>query len=291
MVSSFSRARASLAAAAIGAFLAPAAHSPMAFAADMPFFTPSPEPVNDQPVEWGTGWYLRGDIGAAHVNVRDIDGSIMWPSFSENWTAGLGAGYQYNNWLRTDVTVGYQNIYNKNSLQNVIVPCQIGAVGTGGPPFTGSAPIFTGCMPLVGSGQSNAITVLANAYFDLGTWWGLTPYIGAGAGVNILDRGSGQINWFKDNLVPYAGTTWIDPFTLATPSVNWDRAFPARVTTRFAYALMAGVVYDLTDHVKIDVGYRWLDLGKLEGRNLFNYAVSKNLQLHQARIGFRYVID
>ena len=54
---------------------------------------------------------------------------------------------------------------------------------------------------------------------------------------------------------------------------------------------MAGVVYDLTDHVKIDVGYRWLDLGKLGGRNLFNYAVSKNLQLHQARIGFRYVID
>lgn len=144
MVSSFSRARASLAAAAIGAFLAPAA-----LAADMPFFTPSPEPVNDQPVEWGTGWYLRGDIGAAQVNIHNLNGANLSPSFPNNWTVGLGGGYQYNNWFRTDVTIDYQSLYDKNGPKYEIVPCQIGAVGTppAPAPITGSTPVFAGCSP------------------------------------------------------------------------------------------------------------------------------------------------
>jgi opacity protein-like surface antigen len=289
MVSLFSRARASAVLALIGALLSPAAHSPMAFAADMPFFTPPPAPVNDEPVEWGTGWYLRGDIGAAHVSPEDLNGVVLTKDFANNWTAGLGGGYQYNKWFRTDITVDFQSLYNKTGAQAVLLPCQIGAVGTPvGGPFTGSTPIFAGCSPIVRN-RTEAASVLANAYVDLGNWYGFTPYIGAGVGVNVLYQ-KAQTNWYMGNLVPYAGTTWTDPFTLGTYMANWDKQYNATYL-RFAYGLMAGVAYDLTDHIKVDVGYRYLNLGKIEGVDSWNNRVSRDLQIHQARIGFRYVID
>lgn len=287
MFSSFSRVRSALAAAAVGAFLSPAAPSPMAFAADMPLF--APEPVNEEPIEFGSGWYLRGDIGAAHVNVRDIDGVNLSQSFPNNFNLGLGGGYQFNNWFRTDVTFDYQSINDKTGPNYVFAPCQIGAVGTPEPgPYIGSTPVYAGCSPFVRS-RVEAITTLANAYLDLGNWGGFTPYLGVGAGFNVLYQ-KAQVNWFTGNLTPYANTTWTDPFTLATHTANWDRAHTG-TTLRLAYALMAGVAYDLTDHMKLDLGYRWSNLGSIQGSNLYGARIKKDLSIHQLRVGFRYVID
>ncbi len=145
MVSLTFKARATVLTALVGAFLSHAAQ-----AADMPFFSPAPEPVNDGMVEWGTGWYLRGDVGAAYIRPNDLNGIVLSPDFPNNWTAGLGFGYQYNSWFRTDVTVDYQSLYKKDGPGYTILPCQIGAVGTpAGGPFTGSIPVFSDCSPLV----------------------------------------------------------------------------------------------------------------------------------------------
>jgi len=64
MASLLFRARNAVLAATFSVAVAPAAlFAPAALAADMPFFAPpAPEPVNEQPVEWGTGWYLRGSF-------------------------------------------------------------------------------------------------------------------------------------------------------------------------------------------------------------------------------------
>jgi opacity protein-like surface antigen len=316
MVSSFSRARAALAAAAIGAFLAPAAHSPMAFAADMSFFSPPPEPVNDQPVEFGAGWYLRGDIGAAHVNIHNFSGVNLSPRFPNTWTGGLGAGYQYNNWFRTDLSFDYQSLYKKDGGTGYGESCPVGfspnftttqtgtSTTTTVDPFTGqtttsSTPIFTTtqvassviqglCYPFYRN-RAEAATVLANAYVDLGNWWGLTPYVGAGAGVNVMYQKS-QVNYTFGNLLPYAGYTLTDPFTNTTYIQNRDRTLSG-TTVRFAYAFMGGVAYDVTNHLKVDVGYRWLNLGSIEGLGLYGATIKKDLISHQVRIGFRYVID
>jgi len=284
MLSSFTRARIIAISTVAGALLSQAAH-----AADMPFLPPASEPIEELPVEWGTGWYLRGDIGAAYVSPTTLNGVALAPSFPNNWNVGLGGGYKYNDWFRTDITVDYQSIYNKTGPQPVIMPCQIGAVGTpAGGPFTGSIPISGACSPMV-QNRTESMLVLANAYLDLGTWGGFTPYVGTGAGVNVMYQ-KAQMVWYMSNLVPYAGTTWTDPFTQATYMANWDRAFSG-VNLRFAWALMGGVSYDVTQHIKADLGYRFANLGKIDGVDLWNNRVSRDATSHQVRLGVRYVID
>ena len=98
------------------------------------------------------------------------------------------------------------------------------------------------------------------------------------------------MTWYEQNLTAYAGTTWTDPFTGGTYMANWDRAVSGTVL-RFAYAFMGGVAYDLTDHVKIDLGYRWLNLGHFTSHDVFNVAHTKDVHVDQLRLGFRYMID
>lgn len=288
MVSLASNVRAAIFSAAIGVSLVQSAQ-----AADMPFFTPSVALLNEGPVEFGTGWYLRGDIAAAKAPVLNIDGANLSPDFPNNWSAGLGAGYQYNSWFRTDVTVDYEQIFSRSSPEFAIFPCQIGAAPELDPTtglIIGSTPILAegGCSPFFQS-RATTMAVLANAYLDLGNWWGFTPYIGAGVGVDVLFQ-KAQVQWFQQNLVPYAGVTWIDPFSLATVVANLDRS-STNSFLRFAYAFMGGVSYDVTDHWKVDVGYRWLNLGKIEGADIFGNRVKRQLDIQQLRVGFRYVID
>src|SRR4051812_4339191 len=90
------------------AALAFASLAPMiARAADMLPPAPSLDPVEEERVTFGTGWYLRGDVGIANETKLSV-GAITLPSskdFANSWSAGLGFGYKYNDWFRSDVTV------------------------------------------------------------------------------------------------------------------------------------------------------------------------------------------
>lgn len=258
-----------------------------AAAADMPFFSPPEQ--NYEAVELGTGWYLRGDIAAARSPVLNIDGAVTANNLVNNWSAGVGFGYRYNSWLRTDVTADYQPLYSRSSASYVAVPCQIGAVGDpAGGPYTGSRGVYTDCFPYSQS-RATASVFLGNVYVDLGTWGGITPYVGAGVGVDVLFQ-KAQLQWFQGNLVPYAGVTWTDPYTLGTYMANWDRSY-SNTYLKFAYAFMGGFAYDITDHWAVDVGYRYLDLGSISGKDALGFPRTRKLDIQQVRLGFRYLID
>src|SRR5277367_5675679 len=90
--------------------------STVAFAADMPIIPPpayGPPPVQD----FG-GWYLRGDIGFSNQNTKNVvdTNSAAYNnvavSQSGNFTSagiyGIGVGYQFNNWFRSDITGQYR---------------------------------------------------------------------------------------------------------------------------------------------------------------------------------------
>lgn len=101
-------------------------------------------------------------------------------------------------------------------------------------------------------------TVLANAYLDLGPLGPLSPYIGAGVGVARVQSAVGT-----------AG------FTGAT---RWNVAFAA----------MAGVTIDLTPQMKLDVGYRYIQMGSARIDDLAgSYRVPATS--HEIRIGLRYM--
>lgn len=85
---------------------------------------------------------------------------------------------------------------------------------------------------------------LANAYIDLGTFRGITPYVGGGIGfASITTMG------FKDQNVPNNSTFYADR---------------DKTTTNFAWALYAGMSYDVTPAVTLDFGYRYTDLGSVK---------------------------
>lgn len=285
MVRPFLRARATLLTALLGALLAPASQ-----AADMPDPVEEPPPAMEGPVEWGSNWYLRGDLGLARVSPTTLNGVTLSNDMPNNWTIGLGGGYKFTDWFRADVTVDYESLYSRNGPNaGLMRPCEIGLYQpdpANNPAVISS--VFSACTPSVRNRTESMLT-LGNLYFDLGNWWGFTPYVGAGVGINILYQRA-QTAWFMSNGVPYAGVTYSDPRTQATYMANWDTRYEG-TSARLAYAFMGGVSYDISNHWKVDVGYRFANMGKINGVDQNNRPVARDLISHQVRMGFRYVID
>jgi opacity protein-like surface antigen len=276
----------------------------------------SPAQNDDVPVELGTGWYIRGDLAAAQDNSVQFGSNpklqLLKPP--NGWSAGLGAGYKFNNWFRADLTVDYRSPVQNQGLAGSN-PCQIGATpvtgvtGTTQQPIigrdafgnsillgfqtinvigvVGSQPVNTTCTAYERD-RLNRTHVLANGYLDLGTWSGFTPYLGAGIGVNVIYNKS-QINWFMPNQNPY-NVSWKDPFSNITFQGFRDTQHSG-FTYRLAWALMGGVAFDLTPHLKLDIGYRYLSLGNYSALDSSGNPITKRLSAQEIRTGFRYVID
>lgn len=225
-------------------------------------------PVQEAIVETG-GWYLRGDAGwsynklrGAHYFqgsnglVRDFDTA----SLKSGFTIGGGVGYQINDHFRADVTMDY--MFKSNFRGST----------------SGSGADFGACVGPCTSrdvASLTALSLLANAYVDIGKYGIVTPYVGAGIGgtyvkwndlknTSCADDGSGC-----DTTVTHGG----------------------RKSWRFTYALMAGAAVDLTCNLKADVGYRFRHVTKGE---MFGYNMNggpgydKGFYSHEARAGLRY---
>jgi opacity protein-like surface antigen len=118
------------------------------------------------------------------------------------------------------------------------------------------------------SARIGATTALFNGYIDLGTWYGLTPYIGAGAGAAFA-----RISDFQRPLVPFAGAT-------------------TRTQTNFAYALMGGVAWAIAPNLALDIGYRYLNIGDVKtASDAFGDLTIRNVAAHQVRVGVRWGFD
>lgn len=255
----------SLRVAGFAALLAAGAAS----AADMP--APPPIPMAPPPavLDAGGGFYLRGDVGMGLHNPDKIElrpaianTTTLMGTLGDNAFVGIGAGYQFNSFLRADVTGEYRFASSFRILEQT----------TGPAPATPANPGYN-----IARGRLSAGVVMANAYVDLGTWHRITPYIGGGVGIaalttsDVTDRGFGA----------FAG--------------GFGRAAD-RTQYNFAWALHAGLSYDLSANLKADVGYRYLNMGTARSSNVVcsvpctTYrAEIKGLDSHDLRIGLRYV--
>jgi opacity protein-like surface antigen len=170
-------------------------------AADLP---PPPPlmPSPPAPVVVTGGWYLRGDIGLGIQQFSDfqhnqLNPNFVWPvswqirehNIGDTDTIGFGIGYQWNNWFRFDVT----GEHRKTALLNV-VGSYFGAHDFCPPGGLGPDQF---CFDHFNA-QHSAWVVMANAYLDLGTWWCLTPFIGAGIGA-----ARHQFDGFTDTGFPF----------------------------------------------------------------------------------------
>ena len=133
------------------------------------------------------GWYLRGDIGLATNNSSNLNlyntpeplnsgffaaganESFNNTTISSSELADFGVGYRVNNWFRGDVTFEYRDGGHFQSLYTLNNP-NAGEYG------------ISQLLDFYRANISSAIG-LVNAYADLGTWYGVTPFVGGGVGV------------------------------------------------------------------------------------------------------------
>src|ERR1700694_2163846 len=185
----------------------------MAFAADMAIMPPPM--YGPPPVEEFGGWYLRGDIGFSNQRVNHLDtpgyhdpGITVPPTiglgFDSAGTFDVGVGYQFNNWFRADITGEYRSRANEYQA------------------------------------SKSEWVVMANAYADLGTWWCVTPFVGAGVGMS-----RNTISNFVDINTPNLGVAF-------TPNASkWD----------LAWAVHAGVGYRVNPGLTLELAYHYVNLG------------------------------
>ncbi|KQS84175.1 MULTISPECIES: outer membrane protein [unclassified Rhizobium] len=219
------------------------------------------------------GWYLRGDLGMSnqrlgsleHPLFNDVEIHDMTDDggFGSAPTAAIGVGYQFNDWLRADGFVQYRGNAEFTGAD------RYGHTENGDVVWDGTNDY---------SGEKSEWLLMANAYVDIGEWYGITPYVGAGIGAS-----RNTISHFRDVNVPTGG------FAYADSGHNWD----------FAWALHAGLAYKATDRLTVDFGYSYLDLGDGEtgGINAYDDTVStssmkfKDITSHDFKMGLRYSLQ
>ena len=135
------------------------------------------------------------------------------------WVGGLG--YQWGHAWRADLT-GHYNSENQDKIANI-----------GEESFA----------------QSH---ILANAYWDLGSLEGFTPYLGGGLGIAYVRSAT----------------------TIGTQTTR-----VLQITTKdFSYAFHSGVSVDISDKMKLDIGYSYIAVGD-----------NNSQDDHAFRIGMRHL--
>ena len=231
------------------------------------------------PVEIGSGWYLRGDVGyavntsAGRPTYRSFDPgppaayaghSFDTASLSKRLNVGGGFGYHLNDWLRADATL--ERLEGRFSGRR-----------TDGLAFLPGAVART-----EDTASMTAYAAMLNGYVDLGTFVGVTPYLGAGAGFAYV-KWDGLRSREFDALNTNLGVR-------SHPGASGD--------WRFTWALMAGGAYELTDNLKLDVGYKYR---RVEGGPMFGFSAAETgvgasggkgrddgFSQHEIRVGLRY---
>ena len=210
--------------------------SSMAFAADMPSIAPPPMYYAPPAQDFG-GWYLRGDIGMTNTSAKlHVNGYDTLPAntvfnqyghgFDGGMLFGIGVGYQFNNWFRADITGEYRSKVSFNGTDFF----QFNPGGGLADAYHGGYQSWVG---------------LVNAYADLGTWWCLTPFVGAGVGAATIKTSA------------FSDVATFPSFDGRASSYVADGA----TKTNFAWALHAGVAYRVTSNFTVELAYRYLDMG------------------------------
>jgi len=226
-------------------------------------------PVQEAAIVETGGWYLRGDAGWSYNKMRGahyfqgsngLDTDFDTASLKNGFTIGGGVGYQINDHFRTDVTLDYMF---KSDFH--------GSTSGGG--ASGGACAVACTSTDVAS--LTALSLLANAYVDIGTYGSFTPYVGAGIGGTY-------VKWND-----------LENTSCADDGSGCDDTYfhRGRKSWRFTYALMAGAAIDVTCNLKADVGYRFRHVTK---GDMFGYnegggpGYDKGFYSHEARAGLRY---
>lgn len=258
-----------LAGAAVSAAILCVASAP-AQAADLGYG--SVKDIPPPPAPSGRAWYLKGTIGMSNPEpgaffvdeAAFVNHTMHHEDIKSGGIYGFGIGVEHSRWLRFDVTGEYRG-------KQLVVGQDSYSYGACGTPGNCGTNEYTADM--------ESWVGLANAYIDLGTFRGITPYVGGGIGFASID-----MQGFKDVNVPNNSVFYGDR---------------DNQTTNFAWALYAGLSYDVTPQLTLDFAYRYTDLGTVktgpatayDGSSSYSGLQVQDITSHDLLLSARYRLD
>ena len=213
---------------------------------------PPPPPVEPPCIGCTGPVYFKGYVGAANPVVGDVntelfqfnDFIVEHEGIKSSPLFGVGIGYEFNSWLRFDITGEYRG-------KSLFIAQDRFPGGNGS--FSVASNSADGTF-LPGTNEYTADIEswlgLVNAYVDLGTYMCITPYVGAGIGIASV-----SVLGLKDVNVP-----------------NNSVFYGADNTeTNFAWAVYGGLAYEVNPSVTLDLAYRYTDLGDAKSGTVTAY--------------------
>ncbi len=236
-----------------------------AFAADL-----YEEPIEVVPAVGA--WYIRGYLGMSNQFFDGLESELYDIPFEHGWyddggfssapIVGGGIGYEFNDNLRGDLTVEWRGKSDFQALDWL--------VAVDGDPITSND--YTA--------NKSELVFMANGYYDFGSYYGFTPYVGAGRGASY-----NTISHFRDVNAQNGGTAYADD------NSEWN----------FAWALHAGLGFQATERMTVDFGYSFISLGDAKSGTLRNVDPAFDLEndgikfndiySHDFKLGVRYAIN
>ena len=213
----------------------------------------------------GNGVFDYGEIVSTFLGSKVSNTSLDNSWFGEVGAGcGIGAGMGAGRGFRAELMLGVHGDRDFVGEPLTYDPGpKIGDLVPGFVPTPNTDPMHT---------SIQSYTLMMNVYKDLGTYGRMTPYVGAGIGAayNQLDDVSFTGNYFLPN------------------HIHGENELS------FAWSLMAGVGYQVSDRAVLDFGYRYIDLGSAHSGNgdsagQYNPRVNiDDLTAHEFKIGLRY---
>lgn len=268
----------------------------------------------------GSGWYLRGDIGANFNASHDIltTGSATQSvlddnNFTDGYNYSIGAGYRINNFLRLESSLGRTLGSDYSSSQLVYLsgeqpagtdpslvinandPIACNGWGTfvdaSGNEFVADD-FITNCVRSESS-EYDTVTAMATAYVDLPSVGGFQPFVGAGFGVA---RTSWREEIGRYDCTPQAESARAEGCraygTPDQPEANTPYTQQGDINSdvdyRLGYSINAGFAYHINEQVALDTTYKYMKFGDAGVPQDGSGIASNGFAIHQVNVGLRY---
>ena len=220
-----------------------------AWAADLYIPPPAPLPPRfEMPAQnllgATDGYYLRGDIGVGltqHTITSTFSLPVPDARFDSSYIGDstfvrLGFGRQFGAWIRSDVTFEYRGSSSISATESY----------NQGAFFTPPSAIRSYDSYI---GHISHGVFLLNGYADLGTWQRISPFVGLGVGYAMH-----RVPDLKDS----GGVSAINSTSYGVGGFGYASA---TTSSSLAWAGTAGLGYQVNENLKLEVAYRYLNLG------------------------------
>ncbi|MEQ1713084.1 MAG: acyloxyacyl hydrolase [Hyphomicrobium sp.] len=229
----------------------------------------SGDPDTKWPVNNGTWVDVNADniVDNGEVTSTFVSDAVSGASIQNTWLAeaGIGCG-SGSRGFRAEAVLGYRGDRKFDGQPAFYDPGP--AIGTDFNP----APYVPEVLDDPMHTSLRTYTMMLNVYKDLGQFGPVTPYVGAGIGAA----------YHMMSEVYFTGNP------------NLTNRIAGNNDLSFAWALMAGVGYQISDRAILDFGYRYIDLGKATSGRVDNAGfvnprvVMDDLTAHEFKVGLRY---